>query len=124
MSLDAFLRHLPGRCGSCGFHPPTQGCACPGQALKFEVLAAVNDAAPKSDKAAIDEAILRLARLGVPFSANDCRKQFPNVNGSVIGGRFNALGRTGQIRQTGNRVPSTLANTHGHPIHEWIGAAA
>jgi 23S rRNA G2445 N2-methylase RlmL len=79
--------------------------------------------APADVKAAIDAAILRLARLGAPFSANDCRREFPNVKGAVIGGRFNALGRAGLIRKTGQRVPSSLGNTNGHEIHVWQVAA-
>ncbi len=30
MSLDNYLRNLPGRCTSCGSHLATQGCTCPG----------------------------------------------------------------------------------------------
>lgn len=30
MSLETYLRTLPGRCQGCGHHTPTQGCRCPG----------------------------------------------------------------------------------------------
>lgn len=30
MTLDSYLRTQPGRCTSCGYHVPTQGCRCPG----------------------------------------------------------------------------------------------
>jgi hypothetical protein len=122
LGLDA----LPTRC-SHGYdlatqHPDLCGCI-EGRERKARILAAVNDAAPADVKAAIDAAILRLARLGAPFSANDCRREFPNVKGAVIGGRFNALGRAGLIRKTGERVPSSLGNTNGHEIHVWQVAA-
>lgn len=122
-TLDAYLKARPDRCDECGY-AAVQGCRCSGQARKERALSLVNNGAPADVKAAIDTAILRLARLGVPFSVNDCRDDFPDVNGSVIGGRFNALGKAGLIVKTGNRVPSTLPNTHGHELHEWTGAAA
>jgi hypothetical protein len=121
------LAALPTRCAN-GFDLATQHnalCQCTeGQARKERLLAAVNDAAPADVKAAVDAEILRLARTGRPFSANDCRDRFPDVKGAVIGGRFNALGKAGLIRKTGERVPSSLGNTNGHEIHVWTGAAA
>lgn len=92
--------------------------------VKARTLAAVNDAAPDDIKARIDAAILRLAATGREFSANDCRHEFPGVNTAVIGGRFSALGFAKRIRKTGQKVPSTLGNTHGHEIHVWVGTAA
>jgi hypothetical protein len=121
------LANAPGRCAN-GFdfstqHGPKGLCDCEqGQARKHRLLAAVNDAAPADVKAEIDAVILQLASTGQPFSANDCRPRFPDVKGAVIGGRFNALGKAGLIRKTGDRVPSSLGNTNGHEIHVWSAA--
>ena len=124
MSLDAYLAAAPGRCGRCGWHPPTQGhsptCIA---ATKADALDAVNVTAGEDTKARVDAAILRLARLGAPFSANDMRGELRGIPGPVVGGRFNAAARRGLIRDTGQREPSNLASTHGHEVRRWVGAA-
>lgn len=125
-ALDTYLKSRPDRCSGCGWHPPTQGhgpeCAPVAPALtKTTALAAVNDAAPAPDRAVIDAAILRVARRGGAFSANDVRELLPEV-GPLMGARFNALARRGLIERVGY-VPSTKGNTHGHPVAEWRAAS-
>ena len=127
-SLDAYLKADPARCPGCGYHPPTQGhgreCTASATVRKSAGIAATTDVTPADDKARIDAAIARWAATGREFSANDLRREFAGVSGPVVGGRFNAAARRGLIRDTGKRVPSTLASTNGHEVRLWTGAAA
>ena len=125
MTLTAYLTSDPTRCPD-GYapiqHPLLCNCA-QVPALKAAGIAAAN-AAPTEVKNRVDRAILRLARTGREFSANDLRSELEGVPGPVVGARFNALGRQRLIVQTDRRVPSNKGNTHGHKIECWRGAAA
>jgi hypothetical protein len=120
-----YLASRPDRCSGCGFHVPTQGCACPGQRLKFAGQAIASAAHP-DDRAKVDAAIRQLAATGRPFSANEVRVLTGGVRGGVVGAAFNSAsqGRTAVIKATGDRVPSTDPGTHAHRINVYIGRAA
>ncbi len=120
MSLETYLRSLPGRCQGCGFHE-SQGCACPGNRLKFAAQHATSTAHP-SDRAAVDAAIRQLAATGRPFSANDARK-LHGKKGGVVGAAFTAANKAGLIRSVGDET-STDPGTHGHRVYQWVGVAA
>lgn len=94
------------------------------EALRDHALAAVNAAAGPDQRKRIDDVIEELARNGEPFSANDARALLHGVRPALIGARFMAAAarKPPLIRQTGNRVRSTLPSTHAHKIDEWIGA--
>lgn len=125
MSTTLGLAHVDGRCAH-GFAPiqhPTL-CACAAAAARKDAgITGATDAATPDDKERIDRAIARWAATGREFSANDLRSEFAGVSGPVVGGRFNAAARRGLIRDTGRRVPSTLASTNGHEVRLWVGAA-
>ncbi len=87
-----------------------------GQSAKSSVLAAVNSAAPDDVKARIDAAIMRVARRGGVFSANDFRDDFPE-SGGVVGARVAVLAR--QFFTHVGYVPSSKGSTHGHEIKTW-----
>jgi hypothetical protein len=122
VTLLAYLRTQPGRCPH-GAHLATQGCADCGAKAKTRLLAAVNDNAAPDFRDRVDAAIRSAAALGQPFSANDLRHVLSDVPGPLVGARFNAAAKAGLIRRVGY-VTSTKANTHGHPVAEWIGAVA
>ena len=121
MSLDTYLRSCADRCSGCGFHVETQGCACPGQALKFDGMARASAAHP-TERAKVEAAIRQLARTGRPFSANEARK-IHGVSGGVVGAAFNAMREAGVITAIGGTA-SSKGNTHGHRIALWQGVAA
>lgn len=120
-SLDTYLKSRADRCSGCGYHPETQGCACPGNRLKDRGQAIATAAHP-DERAAVESAIRKLAATGRPFSANDAR-QIHGMRGGVVGAAFTALRKQGVIRAVGDET-STDAGTHGHRIYQWIGAAA
>lgn len=122
MTITDYLRSCPERCSGCGFHVPTQGCACPGQCLKFAVLEAVTDAASPDERSRIDAAIRQVAARGGVWSANDVRVLVPDVSGPLMGARFNAAAKAGLITRVGYE-PSTKGSTHGHPVAQWRAAA-
>ena len=119
--LDTYLRSRSDRCSGCGYHKPTQGCACEGQRLKAAGQSIATAAHP-DDRAKVDAAIKRLAATGRPFSANDAR-QLHGVKGGVVGAAFTAARKAGLIKRIG-REPSSAASTHGHEIGQWVGMNA
>src|SRR5262249_3543980 len=54
------------------------------------------------DRALIDAAIRAEAATGQPFSANSIRSRLPGVAGSLVGARFLAAARRGQIERIGD----------------------
>jgi len=118
MTLATYLTQRSDRCSGCGYHPPTQGCACVGQRLKVAGQAQASTAHP-DDRAKVDAAIRQLAATGQPFSANDARS-IHGVRGGVVGAAFTAARKAGLIQRIG-REPSSAASTHGHEIGQWLG---
>lgn len=121
MTLEEYLKALPGRCDDCGYHLELQGCICPALAAKAQGQAAATAAHP-DDAARVERAIRQLAATGRPFSANQAR-ELHGVKGGVVGATFTALRTRGLIRRIGY-VTSTEPGTHAHPVGEWIGNAA
>lgn len=90
MSLDAYLRDLPGRCPSCGSHLATQGCTCPG-----------------GDWAIFTSALRKSVRADGTIHQRDVR---PQIRGRVpaksIGTFYRRAKAEGLIVDTGEREPS------------------
>ena len=118
--LAAYLASRSDRCAACGYHRPTQGCACIGLKEKTRGQEVASEARP-GDRAKVDAAIRQLAAAGRPFSANDAR-QLHGVKGGVVGAAFTAANKAGVIRPCGDET-STDKGTHGHRIFRWIGVA-
>lgn len=124
MTLDTYLRQLPGRCQVCTYHVATQGhgedCApvAPADA-RDAALASIT--ASDEDRDRIDAAIRRAASTRQPFSANSIRSELAGVNPPLIGARFRAAATAGVIRRIGY-VTSTDPGTHAHPVAEWVAA--
>ena len=77
--------------------------------------------AAEQDRLVIDNAIAHFAALGDEFSANDVRRVLPAVSGALIGSRFLAASKRGQIERTG----STLADHeqgHARRVSTWVKA--
>lgn len=121
MTLDAYLTAREDRCTACGYHRPTQSCACIGLKEKSRGQA-IATAAHSEDAVKVDAAIRQLAATGRPFSANDARA-LHGIKGGVVGARFTSAHKAGLIRPVGDET-STDKGTHGHRIFRWVGVAA
>lgn len=119
------------RCAECSTHgaggiDEFNNHPCGAYKARDEALARVTEASDDTDKAVVDAAILAVAHLGKPFSANDFRHLIPSVRSrNLIGARTRALGAPGGPikRYRKEYVTSTDAATHGHPIAVWISSA-
>lgn len=88
-------------------------------------MAAADAVQPDEWRAAVDEQIDRLARLGQPFVADDVSAivgDSPTGSQGAMGARFQAAVKRGAIRRVGY-VPSRRASVHAHPVAQWVGAA-
>lgn len=93
----------------------------PAREARDEGLARVEQAGDDWDRRRIDQAITHLASQGRPFSANDARPLVEGVRSALIGARFLAAAKRGQIVKLGY-VTSTDPGTHSHPIAMWVAA--
>lgn len=84
-----------------------------------DAVALVESSADDQDRKVIDQAIRAVAQSGKPFSANDIRPVLPRVRAALIGARFLAASKRGEIRKVGF-VQSTDPGTHAHPVALWI----
>ncbi|MEU9436552.1 hypothetical protein [Streptomyces sp. NPDC048252] len=66
----------------------------------------------------VQQAVLMFGRRGT-FSCNDLRDVLPELGHGFLGAAINALRAGGVIERTGQYVPSTQTNTHGHVIAVW-----
>lgn len=82
------------------------------------VLEMVEEAGDDWDRAVIDQGIEALNSRGVPWSANDLRPLLPGVRAALIGVRFLAAARRGEMARAGY-VTSTDPGTHARPIVLW-----
>lgn len=71
-----------------------------------------------------EDALERLARRGVPFTADDLHAeagdQLGNASNSAIGGLFSRAARRGLIRHVGYTT-STRPAAHGRVLRQWCG---
>lgn len=92
-----------------------------GEHLRDEGIARAEAASDDWQRAVIDQAIREVAARGRAFSANDCRPLLPpGIRPALIGARFLAASKRGQIRKVG-WVASTDPGTHSHPVAQWVG---
>ena len=71
------------------------------------------------DRFLVEQAVLHFGLKKTEFSCNDLRDVLPELGHGFLGAAINALRRGGVIERTGQYVPSTQANTHGHVIAVW-----
>lgn len=108
--------HAPG-------HNPTPDPMRTAAALRDQGMAQAEANSPERDRRAIDAAIRQVASDRSSFSANDVRPLLPDgVHAPLVGARFMAASRRGEIRKVG-WTASTDPATHAHPIAVWEGAA-
>ena len=101
---------------------PSEAIAA-ARAARDQGMAQAEDAdATGWEKALIDQAIRAFAATGQPFSANDLRPLLPDVRSSLMGSRFMAAAKAGQIRRVG-LATSTKKNTHSKDVGRWVGVA-
>ena len=84
--------------------------------------AAQSRPAAQQDRAVIDQAIRHHATTGLLFSANTIRPMLPVVSGSIIGARFLAASKSGQIEAIGS-VMASHRRGHGRRLVLWRGTA-
>ncbi|MFJ7176460.1 hypothetical protein ACIQXA_08630 [Streptomyces massasporeus] len=71
------------------------------------------------DRFLVEQAVLVFGETLSTFSCNDIREALPDLGSGFLGAAINSLRRAGVIEHTGQYVPSTQANTHGHVIGVW-----
>jgi hypothetical protein len=71
------------------------------------------------DRFLVEQAVLHFGEALATFSCNDIREVLPDLGPGFLGAAINSLRSAGVIEHTGQYVPSTQANTHGHPIAVW-----
>lgn len=87
-----------------------------------QALAQVEEAGDQWDRSVIDQGIAALNARGLPWSANDLRPRLPAVRSALIGARFLAATKRGEMTRTG-WVTSTDPGTHARPVALWQPAA-
>lgn len=92
------------------------------RAARDEGMARTTEASGEDEITTVDTVIMRMARSGAVFSANDVRDELDEVRGPLIGARFNAARMRKLIKPVGY-TPSTQPTTHMHPIRTWQGTA-
>lgn len=117
MELSEWLASYPDRCRH-GYHTTQQTCPDCGKDMG---IARVEAAADPDLRAMVDEEIRRAAATGLVFSANDFRDQLPDDVGPLMGARFLAACKAGQIVHVGY-TQSTKASTHAHDVKTWRAA--
>ena len=81
-------------------------------------LAAVEGTADGQDRAVIDQGLRAMCERGRPFSINDLRPLLPVVRMSLIGARFLAAAKRGEIFKVGY-VASAEPTAHCRPVALW-----
>lgn len=127
-------RTWPERCSGCGYHKPTQGCACDGS-LKFtpgvvegearrdQAFANLDASDAAGENAVIFRAIREVAAQGREFSANDVRPLLPEgINRHRIGRQFSRAIELGVIEPCG-LVKSDDPGTNAHRVLKYRRAA-
>jgi hypothetical protein len=83
--------------------------------------ALLNDIAKHSewDRFLVEQAVLHFGERYPTWSCNQIREVLPELGPGLLGAVINSLRTAGIIAHTGQMVPSTQANTHGHRIAVW-----
>ncbi|MFJ3507853.1 hypothetical protein [Streptomyces luteogriseus] len=71
------------------------------------------------DRFLVEQAVLVFGQTRPTFSCNDIREALPDLGAGFLGAAINSLRRGGVIEHSGNYVPSTSPDTHGHVISVW-----
>ncbi|MER8220940.1 hypothetical protein ABTZ58_10170 [Streptomyces sp. NPDC094143] len=71
------------------------------------------------DRFLVEQAVLHFGERYITFSCNQIREQLPELGSGFLGAAINSLRTAGIIAHTGQMVPSTQENTHGHRIAVW-----
>jgi hypothetical protein len=71
------------------------------------------------DRFLVEQAVLHFGERYLTFSCNQIREQLPELGSGLLGAVINSLRCAGIIAHTGQMVPSTQENTHGHRIAVW-----
>jgi hypothetical protein len=87
-------------------------------ARRDRALAQVEATADGQDRAVVDQGIKAMVERGNPFSINDLRPLLPVVRKSIVGPRFLAAAKRGEIVRVGY-VPSSEPSDHCRPVALW-----
>jgi hypothetical protein len=71
------------------------------------------------DRFLVEQAVLHFGEKHATFSCNLLREVLPDLGPGLLGAVINSLRTAGIIAHTGQMVPSTQTNTHGHRIAVW-----
>ncbi|MDX3230553.1 hypothetical protein [Streptomyces sp. ME19-01-6] len=71
------------------------------------------------DRFLVEQAVFHFGLACDEWSANDLRDVLPELGHGYFGAAINSLRTAGIIAHTGQMVPSTQENTHGHRIAVW-----
>lgn len=71
------------------------------------------------DRFLVEQAVLHFGEKHAVFSCNQLRDVLPNLGEGFLGAAINSLRTAKVIEHTGQMVPSTQENTHGHRIAVW-----
>jgi hypothetical protein len=71
------------------------------------------------DRFLVEQAVLHFGESLTEWSCNDLRDVLPDLGPGLLGAVINSLRGAGIIAHTGQMVPSTQENTHGHRIAVW-----
>ena len=71
------------------------------------------------DRFLVEQAVLHFGEQYLTWSCNQIREVLPDLGPGLLGAVINSLRGAGIIAHTGQMVPSTQANTHGHRIACW-----
>ncbi|MGW7087600.1 hypothetical protein ACWGH2_29445 [Streptomyces sp. NPDC054871] len=71
------------------------------------------------DRFLVEQAVLHFGEQQAEWSCNQLRDLLPDLGTGFLGAAINSLRSGGVIERTGQYVPSTSKDTHGHPIAVW-----
>lgn len=71
------------------------------------------------DQFIVEQAVFHFGQRHTEWSCNDLRDVLPELGHGFLGAAINSLRTGGIIEHTGQMVPSTQENTHGHRIAVW-----
>jgi hypothetical protein len=71
------------------------------------------------DRFLVEQAVLHFGERYLTFSCNQIREVLPDLGDGFLGAAINSLRVAEVIAHTGQMVPSTSKDTHGHRIAVW-----